>query len=97
MVDMGIKLKALRNENGLTQTQVAKRLGVAVSAVSSYESGIRYPSYSVLIKLSRMYHVTTDYLLGIKSKEMVDISDLSEDDKNVIKATVAALRAKYQK
>lgn len=97
MVDMGTKLKALRNENGLTQTQVAKRLGVAVSAVSSYESGVRYPSYSVLIKFSRIYHVSTDYLLGIKSKEMVDISDLSEDDKNVIKATVTALRAKYQK
>lgn len=97
MVDMGTKLKALRNENGLTQTQVAKRLGVAVSAVSSYESGVRYPSYSVLIKFSRMYHVTTDYLLGIKSKEMVDISDLSEDDKAVVKATVAAIRAKYKK
>ena len=97
MVDMGSKLKALRNENGLTQTQVAKRLGVAVSAVSSYESGVRYPSYSVLIKLSRMYHVTTDYLLGTKSKEMVDISDLSDDDKAVVKATVAALRMKYKK
>lgn len=97
MVDMGSKLKVLRTENGLTQTQVAKRLGVAVSAVSSYESGARYPSYSVLIKLSRMYHVTTDFLLGVKSNEMLDISDLSEDDKAVVKATVAALRSKYQK
>ena len=70
MVDMGSKLKALRNENGLTQT---------------------------LIKLSRMYHVTTDYLLGVKSKEMVDISDLSEEDKSVVKATISALRAKYTK
>lgn len=97
MVDMGSKLKALRIENGLTQTQVAKRLGVAVSAVSSYENGVRYPSYPILIKFSRMFHTSTDFLLGVKSKEMVDISDLSEDDKTVIKATVAALRAKYQK
>lgn len=97
MVNMGTKLKALRVENGLTQTQVAKRLGVAVSAVSSYESGSRYPSYLVLIKLSRMYHVTTDYLLGVKTKETVDISDLSESDRAVVKATIAALRAKYQK
>lgn len=97
MVDMGAKLKALRNENGLTQTQVAKRLGVAISAVSSYESGVRYPSYPVLIKLSRIYHVSTDYLLGVKSKETVDISDLNEDDKAVVKATVSAIRAKYKK
>lgn len=91
---MGARLKALRTENGLTQTQVAKRLGVAVSAVSSYESGARYPSYGVLIKLSSMYHVSTDQLLGLKAKESIDISDLSEGDKQVVKTMVAALRAK---
>lgn len=97
MVDMGSKLKALRIENGLTQTQIAKRLGVAVSAVSSYENGVRYPSYPVLIKFSRMFHTTTDYLLGAEKKDLIDISDLSADDKAVVKATVAALRSKYQK
>lgn len=81
----------------MTQTQVADRVGVATSAISSYESGVRLPSYNVLIKLSRLFHVSIDYLLGVKSKEMVDISDLSEDDKAVVKATVAALRMKYKK
>lgn len=97
MVNLGERLKALRTENKLTQTQVSERIGVAVSAVSSYESGVRLPSYPVLIKLSRLYHVTTDYLLGVKNKEMIDISDLSEDDRAVVKATVAALRARYKK
>lgn len=97
MVDMGARLKTLRLENGLTQTQVAQRLGVAVSAVSSYESGARYPSYSVLMKFSRIYHVTTDSLLGLEKREMVDISDLTEDDKQVVKTMITALRAKYQK
>ena len=97
MVNLGERLKKLRTESKLTQTQVSERIGVAISAVSSYESGIRLPSYPVLIKLSRLYHVTTDYLLGVKSKEMIDISDLSEDDRAVVKATVAALRAKYKK
>jgi len=81
----------------MTQTQVADRVGVATSAISSYESGVRLPSYNVLIKLSRLFRVSTDYLLGVKSKEIIDISDFSEDDKAVVKATVAALRAKYQK
>ena len=81
----------------MTQGQVASRVGVATSAISSYEGGVRLPSYTVLIKLSRLFHVSTDFLLGVKSKEMVDISDLTEDDKAVIKATVAAIRAKYKK
>lgn len=97
MVEISGKLKTLRLENGLTQTQVAKRLGVVVSAVSSYESGTRFPSYTVLVKLARMYHVTTDYLLGIEKTQMLDLSDLTDDDRAVVKATVAALRSKYQK
>lgn len=97
MVNFGERLKKLRIDNKMTQTQVADRVGVATSAISSYESGVRLPSYNVLIKLSRLFHVSTDFLLGIKSKEIVDISDLSEDDKAVVKATVAALRVRYQK
>lgn len=96
-MNFGERLKKLRTDNKMTQGQVASRVGVATSAISSYESGVRLPSYNVLIKLSRLFHVSTDHLLGVKSKEMVDISDLSEDDKAVVKATVAAIRVKYKK
>lgn len=97
MVNFGERLKQLRTDNKMTQGQVASRVGVAVSAISSYESGVRLPSYNVLIKLSRLFHVTIDYLLGTEKKDLIDISDLSADDKAVVKATVAALRSKYQK
>lgn len=69
MVNMGDKLHSLRTEMKLTQKQVADRIGLAISAVSSYESGTRYPSYETLIKLSRMFHVSTDYLLGLTEKK----------------------------
>lgn len=55
MVNMGEKLRSLRNEKKLTQKQVADRIGLAISAVSSYESGSRYPSYEALIKLARIF------------------------------------------
>ena len=97
MVNFGERLKQLRTDNKMTQGQVASRVGVAVSAISSYESGVRLPSYNVLIKLSRLFHVTIDNLLGTEKKDLIDISDLSADDKAVVKATVAALRSKYQK
>ena len=42
MVNMGEKLRSFRIEKKLTQKQVADRLGLAISAVSSYESGSRY-------------------------------------------------------
>ena len=45
MVNFGEKVKLLRKERNLTQKQLADMLGVVVSAISSYESGARYPSY----------------------------------------------------
>ena len=74
MINMGQKLKFLRKENGLTQKQIAERIGLAVSAVSSYESGARYPSYEVLVKLARIYHVSTDYLMGLTDARNLDVS-----------------------
>ncbi len=80
MVDMGDKLRSLRMEKKLTQKQVAERIGLAISAVSSYESNNRYPSYEVLLKLARIFHVSTDYLLGMTDKRNIDVTGLDEEE-----------------
>ncbi|HIS06369.1 MAG TPA: XRE family transcriptional regulator, partial [Candidatus Choladocola avistercoris] len=50
----------------------------------------RMPSYDILIKLSRIFHVTTDYLLGLEIKHEIDVSGLTEAEvlaiANLIKA-----------
>lgn len=91
---MGEKLKSLRIEKKLTQKQVAERIGLAVSAISSYESGTRYPSYDSLIKLACIFHVSTDYLLGITSKRTIDATGLSDDEIELISQLVDKLRLK---
>lgn len=93
MVNMGNKLQQLRIENKLTQGHVASRVGVAISAISSYESGTRYPSYSVLIKLSSLFHVSTDYLLGLEKNRSIDASGLDDDETSMIAQLVEKLRA----
>ena len=78
MVDLGKRLKDLRMEHGLTQQQVADRVWVSKAMVSSYELSSRAPSYNVLIKLAKLFGVSTDYLLGVESgKQTVDVSMLS--------------------
>lgn len=72
MVDFGVRLKELRRERGLTQGQVAKRIGVTASIISAYENELRQPSYEVLLKLVRLYDVSADYLLGVNGKRTVD-------------------------
>lgn len=93
-MNMGEKLKSLRLEKNLTQKQIADRIGLAVSAVSSYESGSRYPSYDVLVKLSRIFHVSTDYLLGITDKRNVDVTGLNDNEIELVSQLVDMLRNK---
>lgn len=92
MVNMGDKLHSLRTEMKLTQKQVADRIGLAISAVSSYESGTRYPSYETLIRLSRMFHVSTDYLLGLTEKRSVDVTGLEDAEIELITQLVDKLK-----
>ena len=91
---MGEKLKSLRIEKKLTQKQVADRIGLAISAVSSYESGTRYPSYDVLVKLARIFHVSTVYLLGMTDKRNIDVTGLSDNEIELVSQLVDTLRNK---
>lgn len=94
-MNMGEKLKSLRIEKKLTQKQVAERIGLAISAVSSYESGSRYPSYDALVRLARIFHVSTDYLLGITEKRNIDVTGLNDNEIEVVSQLVEMLRKKH--
>lgn len=94
MVNLGEKLKQLRLEKNLTQKQLASRLGVAISAVSSYESDTRCPTFDTLINYARIFHVSTDYLLGLESKCTLDVSGLSESEILALGQIVDIIREK---
>ena len=98
MVDFGDRLKKLRQGEGLSQQQLADRLGVTKSVVSYYELRERYPSPEVLIKLSVIFHTSTDFLLGLeKGGESLDLSGLDAEDVVTVKRLVASLRKKTLK
>ncbi len=62
-MNTGERLKQLREQYHLSQSDVAKVLHVTTSLISSYEHGERTPSTPKLIQLADLYHTTTDYLL----------------------------------
>jgi len=95
-VNFGDKLKALRISQKLTQQQLADRIGVAKSVVSYYESGDRYPSYDVLVRITHVFHTSTDYLLDIKKEKVIDVTGLSDEDIAVVRTVAEALKSKYQ-
>lgn len=94
LIDLGMKIKSLRLKRNLTQKQLACIAGVAASTIYSYESGNRYPSYGVLINLARIFHVSTDYLLGLDRIKTIDVSGLKEEEINVVIQMIDVLKDK---
>lgn len=92
MILLGDKLKMLRNSHSLTQGDLAQMMGLATSAISSYESCSRRPSYEVLIKYARIFHVSTDFLLGIEKQDYLDVSDLSAKEKEAVLQVITVFR-----
>ena len=58
------RIRDLREDNELNQTEVAKMLGMSQTGYSKYETGENDIPTAILIKLARFYHTSIDYLLG---------------------------------
>ena len=92
MVDFSQRLKQLRKDKHLTQAQVAQRIGVTASMVSSYETDIRLPSYEVLVRIADVFGVTVDYLLCRQEKLFLDISELGDEEAAVVCGMIELLK-----
>lgn len=62
------RLKDLREDHDLTQSEIAKYLGMKQPQYSRYERGVRDVPSDVLVRLAQLYHTSTDYLLGLTNK-----------------------------
>lgn len=64
--ELGRKIKELRVESGLYQSQLAEMVGLAQNTISQYENGTNSPSIETLAHLAIALKTTTDYLLGLE-------------------------------
>ena len=78
------RIHDLRERSGMTQTDLAMRMGVTRSGVNAWEMGVSKPSLDNLLALSRIFHTTTDYLLGNDNEETIVISDFTIEEKELI-------------
>lgn len=60
------KIKEIRKENNMSQSDLGQLLGVTFHAVSKWETCGKEPSYTILVKIAKRFNVTTDYLLGLE-------------------------------
>lgn len=94
MVLLGNKIKELRTRNKMSQSQLADRLGLTRSVISAYERDLRTPSYDVLIKLTQIFKVSSDYMLGLGTKKDIDSTGLTNDEIDAVNYMIKTLKSK---
>ena len=70
------RIRQLRVERGLSQVDLAEILGVSKQSISNWENDNIQPSIEMLLKISKTFSVSTDYLLGIDSRRYLEVTKL---------------------
>ena len=73
---LGQRIYEIRTAMGWSQVDLAKRLGVAKQTVSNWENENIQPSIEMLVRLARLFNVTTDYLLGLENTPRISVDGL---------------------
>jgi len=82
MEGLGQRLTNLREHNGWTKTYVVKKLGLSnLGTYANYEYGTREPDLETLKKISKLYGVTVDYLIGNNEKSFKSPDWATEGDR----------------
>lgn len=91
------RIKFLREQQKMTQTELSKRLGITRSSVNAWEIGISVPSTQYIVELAAIFQVSTDYLLGVSATVTLPVDDLSEQDVQMVYQLLDYIRKKNVK
>ena len=80
-----MRLKELRKQKHISQTDLAKALNMKQTTISSYEKGKTQPPIEVLIDIANYFNVSLDYLLERQYENKIDLASLSKTKQNIIK------------
>ena len=90
-------IKELRKNKNLTQSDLAKQLGLTRASVNAWEIGAGMPSIPVLVKISETFNVSTDYLLGMPESKSMSLDGLDDGDIAALHAMAEHLREKNRR
>ena len=78
------KIKELREKAGYSQAQLAKKLDVTRSSINAWEMGLSTPTTQYIVALSRLFHVSSDYILGIDGGFSLSLNGYTEEEIQLI-------------
>ena len=70
------RLKKLRKDTGLTQVDVASKLGISQQAYAAWERGVKKPTQDNLVKIAQILNVSVDYLVGNSQETLGELDNI---------------------
>lgn len=86
------RIGELRTQFGITQSDLAKRLGVTRSSVNAWELGFAVPQLKHIVEMSKIFGTTVDGILNVSPKVIIDITDLTKDEQQAVFNIVDCLK-----
>lgn len=86
------RIRSVRLSKNMSQVDLAKLLGVTKQSVSNWENDNIQPSIDILIRLSNVLSVPTDYLLGLDDRRYIEVNGLSEQEISHIQQIINDIR-----
>ena len=75
---LGQRINELRIAFGWNQVQLAEKLGVSKQTISNWENENIQPSIEMLVRMAKLFHVSTDYILGLDDDSRMNVPGLAE-------------------
>lgn len=94
--DIAERLKQLRTNRNLSQSQAAAYLDVNRATISSYENNVALPSADMLAKLAVLYRTTSDYILGINNRPCIVLDGLTDTQQTAILNITEAIITEFK-
>ena len=89
---LGERLFLLRTQNGMSQIKLADILGKSKQSISNWENNNILPSIDMLVKLSDIFQVSTDYLLELDDRRRLDVTGLTDEQLEHIQLIINDMR-----
>ncbi len=93
LIFLSEKIKQLRENLDITQSELAKTLGLTRSAVNAWEMGLSVPSTQYVVELAKFFQVSTDFLLGIEENASVSVKGLNEKQISAVLNIIECFRS----
>ncbi len=74
------RIKELRENAGYSQSQLSKKLDVSRSAVNAWEMGFSVPTTQYIVAMAKLFHVSSDYILGIEQGYTLRIENYTDEE-----------------